>query len=390
MDDFINMFTKEHAYFRIQDSIKRMLDLEEKYKIANILRLFSDIFTKYDADIIRTLYTRLNNQKYTEEIIVNCLKLLQYGLSINELTIITDYISCNPSGCKFYSKMQDNQQKPDFLKHRGDLKSILFNPDELPKLNEILYYVYIYESNSELVNDKIYINLKPYIETKYFNVSKNENWFFTDGKIINDNSKTNIILNHYYCNIFKIYYEFDDEFIISDNQIIINHDEIQKLNNYKIKIKFSLVDFASSFITEFMAFKYSLPHEYIIYNDEITHDKCDDIIMKKIIDYNKSKVFGNIELYGYFENNNGIELGGIYLQPGYYNNESSDGIEYFTNDKDWKCFEFDVFIKSVSDIVVKPKPKKLEEKIQVKIEQFTQQESEDDEETVSVFSDSDD
>lgn len=359
----------------IKSLFESLFILGEKYGFNSITQIIYDIFNEYKFDDIKKLIKLFQSCVYEEEVIINCLKLLQYGLSIKELIIIIDYIK-QIQTYKRDSKIQDNQQKPDFLNYCDDLKSIFFNPDELPKLNEILYYVCFYRLTSKSIDNKICIKLMPYIETKYFNDIKKENWFFIDGKIINDNSKTNIILNHYCNNIFKIYYEFDDKFIVfDDNEIRIDYNEIQKLNNYKIKIKFSLVDFASSFITEFMAFKYSLPHEYIIYNDEITHDKCDNIIMKKIIDYNKSKVFGNIELYGYFENNNGIELGDIYLQSRYYNGKSGD-IKCFISDNDWKCFEFDTFIKSVSDIVVRPKPKKLEK-------------SEDDEETLSDFSSDD-
>ena len=78
-----------------------------------------------------------------------------------------------------------------------------------------------------------------------------------------------------------------EHFTVIDDQIIIDYDEIQKLNNYKIKIKFILDDFASSFMIDFMAFKYDLPHDYITHECEITCDKCDNVISKNAIDFNK-------------------------------------------------------------------------------------------------------
>lgn len=167
----------------IKNLFENMLSLDEKYESDNIFQLFYDIFMKYNLDDLKELITDFHNYNYEEEVIINCLKLLQYGLSIKELIIIIDYID------QMQMFKSDEQQKPDILNYCNELESIFFDPYRLPKLNEILYYVHIHKANFESVSNKICINLKPYIKTKYFNTTKKEHWYFTGGKIINNNSK---------------------------------------------------------------------------------------------------------------------------------------------------------------------------------------------------------
>lgn len=392
--DMLNLKEK-YKINNIFQIFSNMLSLDEKYESDNIFQLFYDIFIKYNPDNIKKLIVNFQKYNYKENIIINCLKLLQYGLSINELIMIMDYIN-QIQIFKHESKMCDWQ--PDLLKYCNELESIFFDPYQLPKLNEILYYVYEYRQNSKSVNDKIFINIKPYIETKYINfIDQNLEWNFTDGKIINDNSKTNIILNHYYGNIFKIYYEFDLEFTVIDNQIIIDYNEIQKLNNYEIKIKFVWDDFVSSFITEFMAFKYDLSidgYDFYVYGM-----KWDDYRIEKIerdIDYhNKNKY---VKLYGCFKNKDNIELDGVYTYNYNDNYLMFKRLQYYKDVKN-KCTSFDKFIKELQlnietktkkseeklQLIVESKSKKQEKKLKIKIEKIQQQESDDDKETVSDF-----
>lgn len=396
--DMLNLKEK-YKINNIFQIFSNMLSLDKKYESDNIFQLFYDISIKCNPDDIKKLIVNFQKYNYKENIIINCLKLLQYGLSINELIMIMDYIN-QIQIFKHESKMCDWQ--PDFLKYCNELESIFFDPYQLPKLNEILYYVYKYQPNSESVNDKIFINIKPYIETKYINfIDQNLEWNFTDGKIINDNSKTNIILNHYYGNIFKIYYEFDLEFTVIDKQIIIDYNEIQKLNNYEIKIKFVWDDFVSSFITEFMDFKYDFSINYG-YDFYVYGMKWDDYRIEKIerdiAYYNRKNKNKYVKLYGCFKNKDNIELDGVYTYDYNYHCMIFEQLRYYKDMKN-KCTSFDKFIKELQlnietkskkskeklQLIVVSKSKKQEKKLKIKIEKIQQQESDDDKETVSDF-----
>lgn len=134
-------------------------------------------------------------------------------------------------------------------------------------------------------------------------------------------------------------------------------------------------DFASSFMIDFMAFKYGLPHDYITHECEITCDKCDNVISKNTIDFNKEHENEYIKSYGYFENDDNIELGDIriYKCEENFKNSRICNLGYYMYGRIWKIIRFDRFIK---ELQLGVNVKKQNEKVKLVIESISKKQNE--------------